>query len=102
MYNNHIFTDIRGNQTIDNNKEIRFTKVLTKYSTEYNNIIFIQNLCNKLSLDKNDLFTYFLDLKKKYKIDEITNLFQNENYDISKLDIARLYRYLNIYYSIED
>ncbi len=44
----------------------------------------------------------FLDLKKKYKIDEITNLFQNENYDISKLDIARLYRYLNIYYSIED
>ena len=102
MYNNHIFTNIRENQTIDNNKEIRFTKVLTKYSTEYNNIIFIQNLCNKLSLDKNDLFTYFLDLKKKYKIDEITNLFQNENYDISKLDIARLYRYLNIYYSIEE
>ncbi len=65
MYNNHIFTDIRGNQTIDNNKEIRFTKVLTKYSTEYNNIIFIQNLCNKLSLDKNDLFTYFFRFKKK-------------------------------------
>ena len=102
MYNSHIFTNVRKEQTIDTNNEIRFTKVLTKYSTEYNNIIFIQNLCNKLSLDKNDLFTYFLHLKNKYKVDEITNLFQNENYDISKLDIARLYRYLNIYYSIED
>ena len=48
---------------------IRFTKVLTKYSTEYNNIVFIQSLCNKLSLDKNDLFSYFLHLKNQYKIE---------------------------------
>ena len=28
-----------------NTGEIRFTKVLTKYSTEYNNSLFIQKLC---------------------------------------------------------
>ena len=75
-----------------NPSEVRFTKVLTKYSTEYNNSIFIQNLCQELSMDKNDMFAFFLDLKSKYNDNEITALF--ENYDISKLDINRIYRYL--------
>lgn len=72
--------------------EVRFTKVLTKYSTEYNNSIFIQNLCQELSMDKNDMFAFFLDLKNKYNDNEIVALF--ENYNISKLDINRIYRYL--------
>jgi hypothetical protein len=75
--------------------EVRFTKVLTKYSTEYNNSIFIQNLCQELSMDKNDMFAFFLDLKNKYTDNEIVLLF--ENYDISKLDINRIYRYLEKY-----
>jgi len=75
--------------------EVRFTKVLTKYSTEYNNSIFIQNLCQELSMDKNDMFAFFLDLKNKYTDNEIVALF--ENYDISKLDINRIYRYLDKY-----
>ena len=79
--------------------EIRFTKVLTKYSTEYNNIIFIQNLCNKLMMDKKDLFSFFVYLKEKYPIEEIIEMLLSENYEISKLDIARLYRYLNKYYN---
>jgi hypothetical protein len=78
-----------------NPAEVRFTKVLTKYSTEYNNSIFIQNLCQELSMDKNDMFAFFLDLKNKYNDNEITALF--ENYDISKLDINRIYRYLDKY-----
>jgi len=78
-----------------NPSEVRFTKVLTKYSTEYNNSIFIQNLCQELSMDKNDMFAFFLDLKNKYNDNEIINLF--ENYDISKLDINRIYRYLEKY-----
>jgi len=78
-----------------NPAEVRFTKVLTKYSTEYNNSIFIQNLCQELSMDKNDMFAFFLDLKKKYTDNEIVLLF--ENYDISKLDINRIYRYLEKY-----
>ncbi len=78
-----------------NPSEVRFTKVLTKYSTEYNNYVFIQNLCQELSMDKDDLFLFFLELKSKYSDAEMLNLF--ENYNISKLDINRIYRYLDKY-----
>ena len=73
--------------------DIRFTKVLTKYSTEYNNSIFIQDLCQKLSLDKKDTFSFFLDLRTKHTDEEIYTMF--EFYDITKLDINRIYRYLD-------
>jgi hypothetical protein len=73
--------------------DIRFTKVLTKYSTEYNNYLFIQKLCQTLSMDKSDLFGYFIYLKLNYNETDIINLF--ENYDISKLDINRMYRYID-------
>ena len=75
--------------------EIRFTKVLTKYSTEYNNSLFIQELCQKLSLDKKDTFSFFLNLKLNHMDDEIYSMF--ELYDINKLDINRIYRYLDKY-----
>ena len=75
--------------------EVRFTKVLTKYSTEYNNSLFIQNLCQQLGMDKKDIFSFFLDLKNKYNDNEILTLF--ENYEITKLDINRIYRYLDKY-----
>jgi hypothetical protein len=78
-----------------NPPEIRFTKVLTKYSTEYNNSLFIQDLCQKLSLDKKDTFSFFLDLRLKHSDDEIYTMF--ESYDITKLDINRIYRYLDKY-----
>lgn len=77
---------------------IRFTKVLTKYSTEYNNYNFIHNLCQQLGMDKKDLFAFFISLKNKYTSDaecftELLNMF--ENYEINKLDIQRMYRYLD-------
>jgi hypothetical protein len=75
--------------------DIRFTKVLTKYSTEYNNSIFIQDLCQKLSLDKKDTFSFFLNLRLKHTDEEIYTMF--ESYDITKLDINRIYRYLDKY-----
>jgi len=77
-------------------KDIRFTKVLTKYSSEYNNYIFIQNLCQQLMIDKKDLFSFFSFLKIKYNndINLIINLF-SENYDITKLDIQRIYKYID-------
>ena len=78
-----------------NPSELRFTKILTKYSTEYNNMLFIQDLCNKLQMDKKDLLAFFLDLKNKCDESELIEMF--ENYDISKLDINRLYRYINNY-----
>jgi dephospho-CoA kinase len=95
--NNHIYHDTFSSKKKAkfNPVEVRFTKVLTKYSTEYNNSIFIQNLCQELSMDKNDMFAFFLDLKNKHTDSEIALLF--ENYDISKLDINRIYRYLEKY-----
>ena len=81
--------------------EVRFTKVLTKYSTEYNNLLFIYNLCKELDMDKKDLIALFQELRLFYGKDfynqpimtEIEKLF--ENYNISKLDIKRMYRYLD-------
>jgi len=78
-----------------NPTEVRFTKVLTKYSTEYNNSLFIQNLCQQLGMDKKDLFSFFLELKSKYDDNQLISLF--ENYEITKLDINRIYRYLEKY-----
>ena len=75
--------------------EVRFTKVLTKYSTEYNNQLFIQNLCMQLSMDQKDLFAFFLTLKKQYTEDEIPRIL--EMYEITKLDVNRIYRYLDKY-----
>jgi uncharacterized protein YdiU (UPF0061 family) len=75
--------------------EVRFTKVLTKYSTEYNNSLFIQNLCQQLGMDKKDLFGFFVELKSKYDDNEMLSLF--ENLEISKLDINRINRYLEKY-----
>ena len=96
--NNNIYNETFSKKKLKfNPSEVRFTKVLTKYSTEYNNSIFIQNLCQQLSMDKKDIFGFFLDIKNKYDIDspEMNILF--ENYEISKLDINRIYRYLEKY-----
>ena len=76
--------------------DIRFTKVLTKYSTEYNNLIFVQSLCSQLGMDKKDVLCLFLHLKTLYEDDaQILELL--EQYDIPKLDINRIYRYLDKY-----
>jgi len=75
--------------------DIRFTKVLTKYSTEYNNSLFIQKLCQNLGMDKKDLFGFFVDLKSKYDDTQIISLL--EGYEINKLDINRIYRYIEKY-----
>jgi hypothetical protein len=78
-----------------NPKEVRFTKVLTKYSTEYNNYLFIQSLCQQIGCDKKDLISMFLSLKMGCSDDEAQNLL--ESYGISKLDINRIYRYIDKY-----
>jgi len=94
--NNKLYNDEFKKKTLYNPTEVRFTKVLTKYSTEYNNYIFMQELCQKLNMDKKDLISFFIELRSKYTDDnEILNLF--ENYEISKLDINRIYRYINKY-----
>ena len=93
--NNKLYHDTFKKKPKYNPTEVRFTKVLTKYSTEYNNYLFIQNLCQQLGMDKKDLFSYFLELKSNYDDSQILLLF--ENYEITKLDINRIYRYLEKY-----
>jgi len=46
-------------------------------------------------MDKRDLFAFFSNLSQKHTDQEIIALF--ENFDISKLDINRMYRYLEKY-----
>ena len=81
-----------------NPSELRFTKVLTKYSTEYNNSLFIQNLCQKLILDKKDMLSLFIKLQNENPRDKIYTLF--DTYDITSLDIDRIYRYLDKYMGV--
>jgi len=86
--------------------EIRFTKVLTKYSTEYNNQTFMNNLCQELYMDKKDVCAFFQELRMLESLDDSHDISLNtsyseimnellDNYTISKLDIRRLYRFLD-------
>ena len=90
---NQMFHDWSYKTPAKKENNMRFTKVLTKYSTEYNNSTFVQNLCKETNLDIKDLFSLFLKLRKEHSEEEIFNLF--ETYEISKLDISRMYRYLD-------
>ena len=93
IYHNYIKKNNKINKITINT--IRFTKVLTKYSTEYNNSIFIQNFCLTLNCDKKDLFSFFMKLKETYSDEEIYTFFIP--YELTKLDINRMYRYINKY-----
>jgi hypothetical protein len=81
---------------------IDFTKVLTKYSTEYNNQLFLQSLCQRLTMDKKDVVCFFQELRTIYgdmfylnteKMTFIESLLQKEELDV--LDIKRMYRFLD-------
>jgi hypothetical protein len=94
--NNKLYHEHFNNKQKTKCSEIRFTKVLTKYSTEYNNSLFIQKLCQKLGMDKKDLFGFFYNLKSRIDVvNEISDLF--ENYEITQLDINRINRYIEKY-----
>ena len=101
FYNNHLLHSNIKTKPF-NPKEVRFTKVLTKYSTEYNNSLFLQNLCKQLNMYKSDVISYFFYLRQEKTIDEIYDTFVTENYEINKLDINRMYRFLDAIYNTEN
>ena len=76
-----------------NIEDIIFTKILTKYSSEYNNYIFIYNLLQSFLIDKKDIYTLFYNLYKKYDINDL--IYNLENYNISKLEIIRIIKFIN-------
>ncbi len=103
--NNRIFHKTIKNPVKPADESIRFTKVLTKYSTEYNNLEFIYDLCQKMDMDKKDLIAFFQEFRTNYGkrnadflndatiLNEVEAFF--ENYEINKLDVKRMYRYLD-------
>ena len=103
FYNNKIYHDtFPDNKDQFNPDEVRFTKVLTKYSTEYNNQQFIYGMCLDLDMDRKDMISFFQELRTFYGknfqsqtdvLNQVESLFENHN--ISKLDIKRMYRYLD-------
>jgi len=102
FYNNKLYHEYFDKKPQFQPVEVRFTKVLTKYSTEYNNLMFIINLCQNLDLDKKDALAMFQDLrifkgKDFYEKNDVLNavekMFQDTN--ITKLDIKRVYRFLD-------
>jgi len=103
FYNNKIYHEtFPANVNTFNPSEVRFTKVLTKYSTEYNNQQFIYYMCQDLDMDRKDLISFFQELRTFYGNDfqshtdvlnQVECLFMNHN--VTKLDIKRIYRYLD-------
>ena len=101
FYSNRIYhTYVPKSNTHYEHEDIRFTKILTKYSTEYNNIIFLNNLCLELNMDRKDIIAYFQELRSLSI--STTNLVSPsfiedhfEGYEINNLDIRRMYRYLD-------
>jgi hypothetical protein len=107
LYHAHLDTISAKQKYMKNYSEpdaenIRFTKVLTKYSTEYNNIMFVFMLCQELDMDRSDMIVFFQELRAFYGKDiytknELLNnaeqIFVDKN--INKLDIKRIYRYLD-------
>ena len=83
LYNNYLLHNHINKIQIPN--EIIFTKVLTKYSTEYNNFLFLQQLEQKTFLDKEQILHMFLS-----KTEEEFN----EDYYLTSLDIDRINRFL--------
>ena len=100
FYNNKIYHEAFTKRPKYNPSEVRFTKVLTKYSTEYNNYLFTQHLCFTLGMDQKDMFAFFLNLRQEKTEEKIYSIL--ENYEINKLDINRIYRYLDKYSQEED
>lgn len=73
-------------------KEIRFTKILTKYSSEYNNFWFIRNLCQTLGIDKNDLLEHVLKYPGNHT--QLLDLFEANEFDMTTLN--RLVKYYKV------
>jgi SpoVK/Ycf46/Vps4 family AAA+-type ATPase len=92
--------EINRKKNILKTGEIRFTKVLTKYSTEYNNQQFMFNMSQKLDMDTSDVNAYLQELRymngKEYW-EELNTPLMNalEESNITKLDVRRAYRYID-------
>jgi DNA polymerase III delta prime subunit len=89
FYNNYLLHNTE-NLNILPIENVRFTKVLTKYSTEFNNYTFFQNLFYKLQIDKKDIIKLFHLCKNNIELEKLVV----DIYELSELEINRIYRYI--------
>jgi len=127
MYNNYLFHNWKTKTIIPTTpslptvaeiqkKDIRFTKILTKYSTEYGNMVFLYFLCEEMGMEKKDVIAFFQEMRLFFKhnpgttktsggtkgiefdtphvITEMEKIFQ-PGHNIDRLEIRRMYRFLN-------
>jgi len=100
MKNNYIYREFNKNDyKYSLNCDVRFTKVLTKYSTEFNNYQFLYGLTQKLMMDKKDVFCFFNEVKNNNCDDKISDVI--EDLDIVTLDVNRMYRILDKFFDNE-
>jgi hypothetical protein len=72
-------------------EDLRFTKILTKYSTEYNNAVFLQHVCSLLGMDKKDTFSEISHLRKTMTVPQIVRHYDVEG--ITEVEINRVLRF---------
>jgi hypothetical protein len=109
FYNNFIFHEFFERrppeelERIRAMRDVRFTKILTKYSTEYSNQLFLYMLCQVMDMDKKDAVSFFHEMRIYYGgneflgraelLNDAEKIFEDTK--IGKLDIKRIYRYLD-------
>jgi len=69
--------------------EVRFTKVLTKFSSEHNNKVFVQRICQHLGVEKRDLLLLFEKARGR-PVSEMCAL-----YEMSAVDVSRMFRFVD-------
>ena len=83
FYNNYLLHNSINKIKVPS--EIIFTKVLTKYSTEYNNYCFLQQLEQKMFCNKEEILHHFINKSEEELIDK---------YYLQKLDVDRMKRFI--------
>ena len=93
FYNNFLLKKFDLYKDIDIDKII-FTKILTKYSSEYNNYIFIYNLLQTFLIEKKDLFLIYKE-ELLFNEEKINNLIENLNLNFNKVELIRLIKLIH-------
>jgi hypothetical protein len=74
---------------------VRFTKVLTKYATEYNNSVFVRGMCEATGLDRKDLCAHMIELRERHS-DACSAAAELDDYGIGRVEVERVWRLLGV------
>ena len=91
FYNNYLLKENNLYANI-NQDDIIFTKILTKYSSEYNNYMFIYNFLQSFLIDKKDIFILFYTDDIELNMQDFLTKFKT--YNISKLELMRICKFI--------